>query len=65
MNARHWFIPASSFQLGSVGSFRYAALIIPVAFSGPAGVMTDPTDIETFVMQCSGFQPRSAIFRIV
>ena len=38
---------------------------MPIARSGPAGVITEPTEIDTLVMKCSGFQSRSAILRII
>jgi hypothetical protein len=33
--------------------------------SKPAGCITLPTDAETLVMICSGFQPNSAVFLMV
>ncbi len=59
MNARQSFIAASSFQAGSVGSFRYCVLSMPTAFSGPAGCITVPTEIATLVMKNIGFHCRS------
>ena len=50
MKSRHCFMPASSLNTGSVGSFRYCVLSMPIAFSGPAGVITPPTEIATLVM---------------
>ena len=38
---------------------------MPIAFCGPAGLMTDPTEIDTLVIKCSGFQFMSAILRII
>ena len=37
---------------------------MPIAFSGPAGVITEPTEIDTLVMKNIGFQPRSCTLRI-
>src|ERR1700722_16971891 len=64
MNARHSFMPGSSVQLGSVGSFRYCVLSIPTDFSGPAGCITVPTEVATLVMKNVGFQLRSLTLRI-
>jgi hypothetical protein len=33
--------------------------IMPIAFSGPAGCSTEPTEMETLVMKNIGFQPSS------
>ena len=37
---------------------------MPIAFSGPAGVITPPTEIATLVMKKVGFQLRSYTLRI-
>src|SRR5882672_5802660 len=37
---------------------------MPTAFSRPAGFRTEPTEIETLLRICSGFQPISAAFLI-
>src|ERR1700722_18323413 len=64
MNARHSFMPLSSFQVGSDESLRYAALMMPTPFSGPAGVITAPTEMATFDRKNIGFQLRSCTLRI-
>src|ERR1700694_5128916 len=64
MKARHVFTPGSSFQAGSVGSFRYAVEIISFAFSRPAGLRTAATDVETFARNNFGFQQSSPTLRI-
>src|SRR5277367_6434695 len=65
MKARHSFMPGSSFQVASFGSLRYCEVSMPTAFSGPAGLITVPTEADTLVMICSGFQPRSKILLII
>src|ERR1700761_7855246 len=64
MKARHVFTPGSSFQAGSVGSFRYAVEIMSLANSRPAAFNTPATDVETFARKNFGFQPSSPTFRI-
>src|SRR5579883_327688 len=64
MNALNSFMPASFSHAGSVGSLRYCVVIMPAAFSGPAGLITVPTEIDTLVMKKTGFQLRSWILRI-
>src|SRR4051812_45557651 len=62
MKADHSLKPASSFQAGSVGSFKYAVVKISLEASKPAGFRTEPTEFETLLRKCSGFQPISAAF---
>jgi hypothetical protein len=38
-----------SCHYGSVGSFTKAAEMMPVDFSGPAGGITSPTDLDTLL----------------
>ena len=38
--------------------------MMPTPFSGPAGFITAPTEIDTLVMKNIGFQPRSWTLRI-
>ena len=38
--------------------------MMPTPFSGPAGIITAPTETETPVSTCSGFQFISATLRI-
>ena len=38
--------------------------MMPCAFSKPAGLITPPTEAETLLRNCSGFQPISATFLI-
>src|SRR5215831_6702756 len=64
MKADHFLNPASSFQVGSVGSLKYAVLSTPLALSNPAGLSTDPTELETLLRRWTGFHPSSAIFLI-
>ena len=49
MNSRNGSSPLSFAQRASVGSLRYAAVIKPVDFSSPAGVSTEPTEIDTLL----------------
>ena len=37
---------------------------MPLAFSSPAGLSTEPTECETLLRMCTGFQPISAALRI-
>ena len=37
---------------------------MPLAFSNPAGRNTAPTEADTLLRMCSGFQPSSATFLI-
>jgi hypothetical protein len=39
----------SSCHCGSVGSFTKAAEMMPVDFSGPAGRITSPTELDTLL----------------
>src|SRR5260370_26572574 len=64
MKADHFLYAGSSFQVGSVGSLRYAVLSTPLALSKPAGLSTEPTELETLLRRWTGFQPSSAIFLI-
>ena len=48
----------------SVGSLRYCAVMIPWLFSRPAGFITEPTEADTLLRYCAGFQPMSAALRI-
>src|SRR5919108_3476475 len=64
MNAVHCFIAGSSAQRGSVASLWYAVVMRPTDFSRPAGVSTDPTEIETLLRYWTGFQPMSYALRI-
>src|ERR1700722_4396624 len=63
INALNCAIPGSLSQAGSPGSLQNAPDIMPMAFSGPAGCRTDPTDMETFVMKNVGLHPMSYTLR--
>ena len=64
MKARHSFMPGSLAQVGSVGSLTTAPLTTPMPFSGPAGFITAPTEIDTFDITNIGFHARSCTLRI-
>src|SRR3954451_17592445 len=64
MKASHSFLPASLFQVGSVGSFRYPVERTSFEASNPAGFNTDPTEFDTLFNRCTGFQPISCAFLI-
>src|SRR5229473_5978190 len=64
MKASHCFKPASSFQVGSVGSLYQQVDRIPLAFSSPAGFSAIPIEVATLFRMCTGFQPISAALRI-
>src|SRR5437763_17184361 len=64
MNACQVFTPGSSFQAGSVGSFRYAVEMISFAYSRPAGFNTAATDVAVLARKNFGFQPSSPTFRM-
>src|SRR5690348_15850439 len=64
MNARHCFIPGSSFQAGSVGSLPQYGVMTPTAVSSPAGLITAATETDTLLKKNSGFQPISATLRM-
>src|SRR6185503_1294994 len=61
MNAAHSLSAASSFQVGSVGSLRYPVERISWLAAKPAGFITLPTETDTLLRRCIGFQPISAI----
>src|SRR5215467_8494928 len=62
MKTSHSLRAGSSFQVGSVGSLVYAVLSTPLALSRPAGLSTEPTELETLLRRWTGFQPSSATF---
>src|SRR5207253_1941524 len=64
MKATHSFLPASSFQVESVGSFRYWVESTSFDASRPAGLSTEPTEFDTLLSRCTGFQPISCAFLI-
>src|ERR1019366_2052661 len=64
MKSRHSFMPGSLAQVGSDGSLTYAPLMMPTPFSGPAGFITAPTDIDTFDIMNIGFHARSCTLRM-
>src|SRR5580698_765912 len=59
MKALHSFIAGSSSHCLSVGSLKYPTVLRPTDLSRPAGVNTDPTDADTLLRYCVGFQPMS------
>src|ERR1700736_1929129 len=64
MNARHVCTGGSSFQVGSVGSFRYAVEMIPLENSRPAGFNTEATEVAVLARKNFGFHPSSPTLRI-
>src|ERR1700730_7507211 len=64
MKASHSVWAASSFQLGSVGSFKYMVDRMPLELSNPAGFNTAPTEFETLFKRWIGFHSISTAFLI-
>src|ERR1700753_1335416 len=65
MKARHSIVSGSSFQVGSVGSFKQPAEMMPCDASRPAAFMTDETDEAMLGTKKVGFQPSSWTFLMV
>src|SRR4051794_38773303 len=64
MNSANSCTAGSESYCLSVTSFKYRIDVMPVDLSRPAGVKTEPTDTDTFVKNCFGFQPESYALRI-
>src|SRR5690348_1574605 len=64
MKACQVLTPGSSFQVGSVGSFRYAVEMMSLAYCRPAGFNTEATDVAVLARKNFGFQPSSPTLRI-
>src|SRR5713226_3708576 len=64
MKASHCSKPASSFQVGSVGSLYQKVDRMPLEFSNPAGCNAPLIVVATLFRKCTGFQPISAALRI-
>src|SRR3954468_5656489 len=58
------FLPLSLSQDGSVGSFKYWVDSTSLEASNPAGFSTEPTEFDTLLSRCTGFQPISCAFLI-
>src|ERR1700712_3396250 len=64
MKACHFLTPASSCQVGSVGSFRYDVEMMSFAYCSPAGFNTAATEVAVLARKNFGFQPSSPTLRI-
>src|SRR5258708_4112324 len=64
IHARQVFMSSSPSHCLSVGSLRYAAVMMPWQLSKPAGFIVEATEAETLLRYCTGFQPRSPALRI-
>src|ERR1700677_2869653 len=64
MNWRHFVTAGSLFQVGSVGSFRYAVEMMSLEYCRPAGLSTEATEVAVLARKNFGFQPSSPTLRI-
>src|ERR1700689_841288 len=64
MKASQSLYSCVSAHCGSVGSLAKPAEIMPAPFSRPALFITVPTEFDTEVRKCVGFQPMSETLRI-
>src|SRR5688500_17891007 len=60
--SRYHFTPGSPAHFLSPGSLSIVAATMPTAFSGPAGMMVEETEVDTRLIRNNGFQPISLVF---
>src|SRR5215469_3099267 len=64
MKPCHHLNPASSFQVGSLGSFSQKSDTMSLQFSKPAGFSVPATELPMPLKICSGFHSISAALRV-
>src|SRR5512146_1755882 len=64
MKASHHLKPASSFHVGSFGSFSQKSEIMSLQFCSPAGTSVPATELPMSLRMCSGFHWSSVALRI-